>query len=237
MLGGRRVVKEIGPSRNRNSNNNNSNSNSNSNSNNNNGNSGSITPSRYSHMAAMSRNILSNIEQGPELDFSDDFEDSRLELKSTGTIISIITTTIYLILINLIGHNLTSVLINPRETMLDSIMDEFELDQSLPLDLSPLTSPNPYQAYSPLISNSNNSIGESLLLFPPTSSSDIESLTQVINRMKRIYSEYVHVHNNDNSINSKYKNIRMDCSSVRTAEDLATCFQIVPVNHHHHHCY
>ena len=119
-------------------------------------------------------------------------------------------------------------------------MDEFELDQSLPLELSPLTSPNPYQSYSPLISNSNTNIGESLLLFPPTSSSDIESLTQVINRMKRIYSEYVHVHNNDNSINSKYKNIRMDCSAVRTAEDLATCFQIVPVNHHHHHhhhCY
>ena len=101
MLGGRRVVKEIGPSRNRNSNNNNNNNNSTST--NNNGNSGSITPNRYSHMAAMSRNILSNIEQGPELDFSDDFEDSRLELKSTGTIIiisiSISITTIYLILI------------------------------------------------------------------------------------------------------------------------------------------
>ena len=102
MLGGRRVVKEIGPSRNRNINgNNNSSSNSNNNNNSNNGNNGSITPNRYSHMAAMSRNILSNVEQGPELDFSDDFEDSRLELKSTGTIIiiSISITTIYLILI------------------------------------------------------------------------------------------------------------------------------------------
>jgi len=88
MLGGRRVVKEIGPSRNRNSSNNSGSNNSN------NGNSGSITPNRYSHMAAMSRNILSNIEQGPELDFSDDFEDSRLELKSTGTIIIISITTI-----------------------------------------------------------------------------------------------------------------------------------------------
>jgi hypothetical protein len=72
MLGGRRIVKEIGRS-NKTSNNSNINSNNGS------------TPTKYSHIAAMSRNILS-IEQGPELDFSDDFEDSRLELKSTGII-------------------------------------------------------------------------------------------------------------------------------------------------------
>ena len=82
MLGKTRVIKEIGPGR-RNKTNITTITN---NSNNNNINHyDSIPPNSYSHIVALSKNILCT-GQGPELDYSDDFEDTRLELKATGNI-------------------------------------------------------------------------------------------------------------------------------------------------------
>ena len=46
----------------------------------------------------------------------DGYEDVRLELRAT-------------------GHNLTSVLMNPRESLMDELTDEFISDQAQPLDL------------------------------------------------------------------------------------------------------
>ena len=46
---------------------------------------------------------------------SDDYEDIRAELRAN-------------------GHNLTSVLVNPRETLFGQFFDEFETDQLLPLE-------------------------------------------------------------------------------------------------------
>lgn len=46
---------------------------------------------------------------------ADDYEDIRAELRAN-------------------GHNLTSVLVNPRETIFDHLFDEFETDQAMPLE-------------------------------------------------------------------------------------------------------
>lgn len=78
-----------------------------------------------SNLRTLSKNIL-NFENDDEKtdDWGkDNYEDSRAELKS-------------------IGHNLTSVLMNPRETVMESIMDEFELDQSVVIDMTDVSANN-----------------------------------------------------------------------------------------------
>lgn len=63
--------------------------------------------------AAGIKGILGMADLGsPE---ADDYEDIRAELRAN-------------------GHNLTSVLVNPRETIFDHLFDEFEADQAMPLE-------------------------------------------------------------------------------------------------------
>jgi hypothetical protein len=70
-------------------------------------------PSTLSYNRGSSRRIFTESEFVN--DGFDDFEDARAELRSS-------------------GHNLTSVLINPRESMFDNLFDEFETEQSAPVD-------------------------------------------------------------------------------------------------------
>jgi hypothetical protein len=70
------------------------------------------------------RRVIMRPEQGEDEEIldADNFQDIRMELAAT-------------------GHNLTSVLINPRETYLENFFDEFAAEQSAPLEYaSPLGS-------------------------------------------------------------------------------------------------
>lgn len=63
------------------------------------------------------RTVIRDILPGSDDVYGDDdYEDVRLELRA-------------------MGHNLTSVLINPRESLMDELTDEFVAEQALPLDL------------------------------------------------------------------------------------------------------
>lgn len=82
--------------------------------------------SSLSSRASSIRSILITADDEELMYDLDNFEDSRIELSAT-------------------SHNLTSVLINPRETFLENFLDDFAQEQSAPLDYYPLanfTSPS-----------------------------------------------------------------------------------------------
>ncbi|KAJ1428222.1 Vps54-like protein-domain-containing protein [Ochromonadaceae sp. CCMP2298] len=68
-------------------------------------------------LASPHRRVIMPVEEDLDVQDADNFEDIRMELQAT-------------------GHNLTSVLINPRETYLENFFDEFATEQSAPLEYS-----------------------------------------------------------------------------------------------------
>lgn len=146
-----------------------------------------------------------------ELEANDTYQDTRIELRT-------------------VGHNLTSVLINPRETIFDSFVDEFEIDQSMPLDHSATSSP------MPLLGNSGGSISHisspmalftSLQLFPATTATDMESLQKLINRMKRILGEFELLHRKHAKGNHDLGYL-LTASSATSNDSILSCFKTVP---------
>ncbi len=146
-----------------------------------------------------------------ELEANDTYQDTRIELRT-------------------VGHNLTSVLINPRESIFDSFVDEFEIDQSMPLDHSATSSP------MPLLGNAGGSISHiaspmalltSLQLFPATTATDMESLQKLINRMKRILSEFELLHHKHTKDNHDLGYL-LTASSSSSNDSILSCFKTVP---------
>jgi len=147
-----------------------------------------------------------------ELEANDSYQDTRIELRT-------------------VGHNLTSVLINPRETIFDTFVDEFEIDQSMPLEHSATSSP------MPLMGNSGGSISHtvspmgailtSLQLFPATTASDMESLQKLINKMKRILSEFESLHNKHSKDNRDLGYLLASSPAVSN-DSILSCFKTVP---------
>lgn len=109
------------------------------------------------------------IEAGKDREIVDaeNFQDIRIELNST-------------------GHSLTSVLINPRETLYEDLFDEFAADQSAPLEYnSPLAN---------LISaGANSSVTDPTTLYT-MSPADNNRLEAFIKRLKKTYKDYQGLH-------------------------------------------
>jgi hypothetical protein len=222
-----------------------------------------LSNENLSKLRTLSKNILNfeNDDEKTEDWGKDNYEDSRAELKS-------------------IGHNLTSVLMNPRETVMESIMDEFELDQSVVIDMTDLSANNsPMNTslsshgsthnsihgtssshgsggslnntsimQSPLSpmwslsshgyasSNSSSMHGNSLhnnnplngisslLLYPPTSATDMEQLATLVAKMQRIYK----VHDSGSHSRGVGLGLTSPSTSQSASEDLQTCFNHVP---------
>ena len=131
----------------------------------------------------------------------------------------------------------TSVLMNPRETILENLLDEFSMEQTMPLECvsapDVMLSSSSHSSSSSTHSMSASSHGAlvSLAMYSSTSL-DMEQLKELIVRMRRIYKEYNAIHTSHS--NSKgIQNTSSRFSSISgvipsSAEDVALCFKEVP---------
>eukprot|EP01041_Mallomonas_annulata_P005065 gene5065-10139_t len=143
------------------------------------------SPKAHSHSSeiqlSLSRSLLMSSENDDSLNDVDNYEDSRLELRAT-------------------SHNLTSVLINPRESLLENFLDDFATDQSAPLELLPTIPSTP----------------------PPTN--EMDQLRKLVSRLSKSHSQYLSTHAAISSNTSKPLLI----SKTPITDDVTLCFREVP---------
>lgn len=166
-------------------------------------------------------NVLMDGDQ-EDVDFSsEDFEDSRVELRA-------------------MGHNLTSVLMMPRESILENLLDEFSTDQTEPLVClsaaeSTMSSSSSHHSSTHSMSTSSHGALISLSMYS-SSSLDLQQLTDLIVRMRRIYEDYNKIHPNvpghlnvNRSVQTTLNRFSTISSVIpSSAEDVAVCFKEVP---------
>lgn len=149
------------------------------------------------------------MDPGDDEEFDrNDFDETRVELHN-------------------LGHNLTSVLMNPRETMLEDIFDPFTTDQSVPVTLATInssSSSSTSSSASSMLSMSSSSSHHSMssstgkssstsrvtstwassLLLAITKSEE-EQLKSSIKRMQSIYKDYNRIHASSMALSNNNK--------------------------------
>eukprot|EP01038_Epipyxis_sp_PR26KG_P011823 gene11823-15822_t len=176
------------------------------------------------------------IDPGEDDEDEEDYEDIKMEMMAT-------------------GHNLTAVLINPRETFLENIFDDFTIEQSAPLEynsplVAALNGANGNIKGSSLHTSIHNlSMGASSIssLSSPASTAALFTLTNSENdqlerflaRMKQLFKLYNAIHNateDDFTYNNQNKSSpRMTLSNPTgiklkkvSADELRQCYREVP---------
>jgi vacuolar protein sorting-associated protein 54 len=126
---------------------------------------------------------------------------------------------------------------NPRESALENLMDEFTIEQNQPLDCisAPdiMTSSSSHSSSSSTHSMSASSHGALISLSLYTSSSlDMEQLRELIVRMRGIFKDYNSIHcshTNGKNISSNGSRLGISTNLIpSSAEDVAACFKEVP---------
>ena len=125
---------------------------------------------------------------------------------------------------------------NPRQTVLENLMDEFTIEQNQPLDCvtAPdiIISSSSHSSSSSTHSMSASSHGALVSLSLYSSSTlDNEQLKELIIRMKKVYKDYDVIHDSHHGKNSSVPNHRLYASTnliSSSAEDVANCFREVP---------
>ena len=134
-------------------------------------------------------------------------------------------------------HFQTSVLMNPRQTVLENLMDEFTIEQNQPLDCvtAPdiIISSSSHSSSSSTHSMSASSHGALVSLSLYSSSTlDNEQLKELIIRMRKVYKDYDVIHDSHtHGKNSSVPNHRLYATTnliSSSAEDVANCFREVP---------
>jgi vacuolar protein sorting-associated protein 54 len=144
------------------------------------------SPSHHSqHNSSWRRTLLETNSNDQAFDPSD-FEDVRCEIQAT-------------------GYHLTSVLMNPRETLLDNIFDEFAAEQSLPLEyqsslsigsnslFSPSTHSTFHSSTHTSIPTSTSSQGNGTVVLSLTAT-ETEQMNRFIRKMQQVFKIYLGAH-------------------------------------------
>ena len=123
---------------------------------------------------------------------------------------------------------------NPRETVLENMMDEFSIDQNQPLDyisapdISMSSSSHSSSSSTHSMSASSHGALAALSLYS-SSSLDLEQLKEVIVRMRRIYRDYNTIHSpHTNGRGPSGRSSLNSNLAPSSAEDVAICFREVP---------
>jgi vacuolar protein sorting-associated protein 54 len=134
---------------------------------------------------------------------------------------------------------------NPRQTTLENLMDEFTIEQNQPLDCvtAPdiIISSSSHSSSSSTHSMSASSHGALVSLSLYSSSSlDMEQLKELIIRIRKVYKDYDVIHSthhgqgknvlhNPNNPNNPYNRLYVSTNLISSsAEDVANCFREVP---------
>eukprot|EP01039_Chlorochromonas_danica_P009435 gene9435-10424_t len=173
----------------------------------------------------LARKILVETEDNEQFCL-EDYDDVRCELVST-------------------GHHLTSVLMNPRETLLDDLFDEFAYDQTTPLDFFSSYSALNYSPSSTtsMFSSSHSSLAPSSSHHYASASShnagivtplaltttELQQIDQFVKNIQRISKTYQSSQKSNSRVSVRAGMSPHSLSSQQKAnDDLRVCYEQVP---------